>query len=900
MFHNPLNALRKVFATKKLLFICIVFTLGALATLVSTINDSPDLTTFTVPVIEYEVNLLDYVGEEAGEILQMMTNVILVINIISILPQLLTAIALWLIRRGKVDDDASAKGACLGLSFIKVQAFYKTLTCVIYALATGIIAVVALLVGSRIDQSGKTVMILLGVAVLLLGYFILVITYHTKLMTMMITVTNTLRTGKNQVRRFVFVSVMNWFFAIYYFVGGFGGEIADFISGLCIALVYLFMNFVFKDYQKECGYADVDEVKRYMNALASDASRRETAVVLGFETVVTPEGEVFAPTVKGLLKKQFFGISLSSTRRAEAEGTLVYVPVSAASSMDEPLFAHADFSSAQRLEVSVLPLFAETLQDRFLPLGFSMQQQCEAEGLLCVKDAEVLRDSISDTLLLRLSIRNLSPVVASGVRISFRAESCEREALGYAEDVTVVSDIVAGTEDVMLSELGITIPQRTAKLTVTLQAFLFADGLKKEGINLSFTLLSSQVLERERQEAQSAQERQEARKIKLFADVQQSLKYVRQTLKDAASGVNRTIGVSLGFVDPLKKPLSELDVLEEQLGEFSDDKTACELIQECRQIREEYVPIRNNMAPKQKKQRIVSISALVVAMAIFVVALFPTVIVPAVKLQKALDMKEDGELIAAYYLLKDTNTESARAEREKLKNEIEYFVLPEHITVIDEGEFCGFTEIKEITLHEGVRSVGFGAFRECNQIESLVLHDTNITISHLLGEPNAAFFTYPNLKSVTYLGGTELASCALYGCVSLSEIHLPNTLETIGSSAFSDCTSLRTLVIPDSVTKYDSSILQGCVSLEELVIPDSEPDGGWDGDPSPYFRVPTIGEENSLKRVTLTRATRLGLGAFEDLSSLEEIVLPEGLVEIGAIAFRYWTALKELNIPSTV
>ena len=51
---------------------------------------------------------------------------------------------------------------------------------------------------------------------------------------------------------------------------------------------------------------------------------------------------------------------------------------------------------------------------------------------------------------------------------------------------------------------------------------------------------------------------------------------------------------------------------------------------------------------------------------------------------------------------------------------------------------------------------------------------------------------------------------AFYGCFSLRNLVIPDSVTSIGDWTFSDCYSLRSLVIPVSVTSIGDYAFRGC------------------------------------------------------------------------------------------
>ncbi len=63
----------------------------------------------------------------------------------------------------------------------------------------------------------------------------------------------------------------------------------------------------------------------------------------------------------------------------------------------------------------------------------------------------------------------------------------------------------------------------------------------------------------------------------------------------------------------------------------------------------------------------------------------------------------------------------------------------------------------------------------------------------------------------------------------LEKVTIPNSVTTIGYSAFKYCTSLTSITIPDSVTSIGDYAFSGCTSLTIYCEVNSKP-SGWNSD----------------------------------------------------------------------
>lgn len=140
--------------------------------------------------------------------------------------------------------------------------------------------------------------------------------------------------------------------------------------------------------------------------------------------------------------------------------------------------------------------------------------------------------------------------------------------------------------------------------------------------------------------------------------------------------------------------------------------------------------------------------------------------------------------------------------------------LGNHVEAIETNAFMGDASLSEINLPESLKTIGTSAFNGCGVTE-IVIPDSVTE----LGE--SVFNRCKSLRSISIGNGIkELPNMFCYGAESLTSVSLKDGLTTVGSAAFAECTSLAHISFPSSV----HAICEGAFKfsgLSEIVIPDT-------------------------------------------------------------------------------
>lgn len=151
-------------------------------------------------------------------------------------------------------------------------------------------------------------------------------------------------------------------------------------------------------------------------------------------------------------------------------------------------------------------------------------------------------------------------------------------------------------------------------------------------------------------------------------------------------------------------------------------------------------------------------------------------------------------------------------------------------------------------------------------------------------------------------------------------ITLPDMITAISERAFFNNESLQKIIIPDSVKSIERHAFSGCINLcfvdgmdgitscAHNVVDKKDKVNNFDAcvietvDGVKYFGKVAIGvEDDDIAQISIKEGTRvIANGAFKELFSLEKVVLPASLTNIGDFAFKDCIKLKSINLSDDI
>ena len=157
-----------------------------------------------------------------------------------------------------------------------------------------------------------------------------------------------------------------------------------------------------------------------------------------------------------------------------------------------------------------------------------------------------------------------------------------------------------------------------------------------------------------------------------------------------------------------------------------------------------------------------------------------------------------------------------------------------------------------------VTKIGNNAFESCYGLTSVTIPNSVTSIGH-------SAFRSSGLTIITIENSvTSIGDYAFYACTGLTSITIPNLITSIGIGTFTGCSGLTSITIPDSVTSIGGQAFNSCSGLTSVTIGNS---------------VSSIGSNTFANCIGLTSVTipnsvtSIGIGGFLSCTGLTSVTV---------------------------
>ena len=208
---------------------------------------------------------------------------------------------------------------------------------------------------------------------------------------------------------------------------------------------------------------------------------------------------------------------------------------------------------------------------------------------------------------------------------------------------------------------------------------------------------------------------------------------------------------------------------------------------------------------------------------------------------------------------------------------------PESMTSLPPYAFARCSTLEKVILPAGMTEIPEGLMQWCENLESVNLPQGLVSIGKKAFE-GCGLKTLSLPDSVKTLGDSAFSYCK-----ELKDLHIGKGVESISLACFSGCKSLVSVVISEGVKKIDTVAFKQCESLSHVELPST---------------IETMGhsvfeECHGLKE--LPKGLRIITDyMFQECKGLEAADIPEGVKEVGYRAFADCPKLRTLHIPASL
>ncbi|MBR3868079.1 MAG: leucine-rich repeat protein [Clostridia bacterium] len=230
---------------------------------------------------------------------------------------------------------------------------------------------------------------------------------------------------------------------------------------------------------------------------------------------------------------------------------------------------------------------------------------------------------------------------------------------------------------------------------------------------------------------------------------------------------------------------------------------------------------------------------------------------------------------------------------------LENITISNSVTLIGNRAFSDCVQLTNITIPSSVTNIGILAFSNCDNLASITVNENNKNYS---SDKNGVLFNKDKTELIQYpIGNTSteytiptsvtfIGNCSFEDCKNLIKINIPDSVTSIGFYAFFDCHNLTNITIPDSATAIGYAALTYCDNITSITVDKNNNHFSNDAygvlfnkNKTELIQYP-IG--NTRKEYSIPdNVVSINTEAFFNCKNITRITIPDSVTNIGTLAF---------------
>lgn len=240
------------------------------------------------------------------------------------------------------------------------------------------------------------------------------------------------------------------------------------------------------------------------------------------------------------------------------------------------------------------------------------------------------------------------------------------------------------------------------------------------------------------------------------------------------------------------------------------------------------------------------------------------------------------------------------------RNSLQKIKLPKNLEVLGDRVFAGCKELISIDLSMAVK-IHKKSFSECSNLCELLCDKENEIFSTadgiLYDKRSSTLLKCPDANEfdngkLVIPDGTKVIDLAFDSCNKLTEVYIPDSVETIKRGAFYKCNALKKIHIGKNCSSFD--LFDHCHNIEYIEISEDNPyfvsvdDVVYSKDKQKLIFYPRAKTDTSF---TIPYGVKeIEPEAFKTCHNLKEVSIPSSVLAIGASAFEACKNLTYVNM----